>query len=170
MLKRSLLVLKALLVFALCKAQEIDFEKRFHFNKDSISLKSNVVFNKEGLLTTLKITNIGNKPIPNFIHRRRGAYVRTDSIFDALALYVNRQPNQAGFTSHIYYNNEVLLKGQTTEKEEWVNLSMIGLYIDGSNGTLKKQEPDRVSLQWSYLGKLSDEIIVDLKNKRIVKE
>ncbi len=162
---KSLLTLFLLLSMGKLFAQpneKMKFELSDSYKKDSIQIENNVEFYKysdkhtdsiDAVRFKIKITNIGNQPIPNFEN------VMGRSEF--LKLFINGKDSYDMNIQNGIGSNKIqyIGKGESDVFET-------GFILGKNSGIYTYKNP--IKLMWKYLGVNSQIVVVDIVSKKIM--
>ncbi len=106
---------------------------------------------------TLRVTNLSDRLIPALTPSNNSIYFnKKESITE---FYMNDGLGGLSIYNGMGFERELINKGNVTETAE-------GSTLTKDSGILMKG--DTITVQWKYMGILSEKVTVDLKNKRIL--
>lgn len=140
--------------------------------KDSLKLENIIEFSTyeddstpqtPSVRFVLRITNLSNRFIPALSSINNGLYIndkKTNGVEQVTEFYKNGESRGHAIYNGLGYENETINKGGVSETAEGSLLTKdAGIRMNG----------DTITIQWKYMGVLSEKITVDLKNKKILK-
>jgi hypothetical protein len=132
-------------------------------SKDSVKVENLVTFSSyedDHVIFTLRITNLGSRLIPALNPHNNSFLISREPYVHLTEFYKNDILGGLGIYNGTAYPRSTINRGGVSETSEGSTLTKdSGIRMNG----------DTITIQWKYMGILSEKVTVDLKNQKVIK-